>query len=576
MICSVAFAESTTIDFTTKTVTTVTGDGDQEKIGDGFALTSDGYTFTAVKNKGTSAPTQNASAKDIRLYAKNSLTVSSANNTMKQMVFTISKAGKKRLTEITPSVGSCTIDNTNWTVTWVYDAGTQEVTFTVGDKATYGTDGDSKAGQFDIDAVVISSEVGETVVDDDDDDQPTLTTVENIAAFAALAENTEAILKLKNVEVLWASGNDLFVRDNTAAIDFYKTGLSYTVGQVLNGTIIGKYSPYYDVPELAKTDNTNGDNITATSGSDPQPKAIDAAEFTSYLCDLIQVTGTLSIEGSNYYITDEDGNKIQLFDKYSVGNLSAATDGSTYTAVGIATIFKNTNEILLTKALTDEEVKATKAANIAAFKALDQNAVAELTLTNAQVLYNYNNDMFVRDATGALDLYKTGLEFTQNQILNGTITGTNTLYSGLPELKDMTENTLTATDGSAAEPVEVTMATIQNDQYLNDLVQLKSATISVVDSKYYVIDGDTQVQIYDKFKIDSEFEEGQAYDITGILVIFEETWEIYPTEAVLTGIREISTTETAVPVYNLAGQRVQRISKSGIYLKNGHKYLINK
>lgn len=106
------------------------------------------FKFVADQNGGTTKPAYNANNKDLRLYAKNTLTVTSGAD-ITSMVFNISKQGKKRLTDITASNGNVTISNPaegDWTVTWTGNAA--EVTFTVGEKATYGTDGESKAGQF--------------------------------------------------------------------------------------------------------------------------------------------------------------------------------------------------------------------------------------------------------------------------------------------------------------------------------------------------------------------------------------------------------------------------------------------
>jgi len=106
------------------------------------------FKFVADQNGGTTKPAYNANNKDLRLYAKNTLTVTSGAD-ITSMVFNISKQGKKRLTGITASNGNVTISNPaegDWTVTWTGNAA--EVTFTVGEKATYGTDGESKAGQF--------------------------------------------------------------------------------------------------------------------------------------------------------------------------------------------------------------------------------------------------------------------------------------------------------------------------------------------------------------------------------------------------------------------------------------------
>lgn len=150
LIAQMASAQ-TEIDFTQLTATATTDPK-------GYTLTEGDYTFTAVIGSGQTTPVHNSNYKDLRHYAGNILTVSGAS--MKQMVFVVSTAGKKRQAEITPSTGTVTVDTENWTVTWTSDEAVSEVTFTVGDKSVYGTDGSSKAGQFNVDKVTITADGG--------------------------------------------------------------------------------------------------------------------------------------------------------------------------------------------------------------------------------------------------------------------------------------------------------------------------------------------------------------------------------------------------------------------------------
>ena len=122
---------------------------DQETI----SLTCGDYLVTMSKDAGKTNPTVNLTYKDARAYAKAKVTVKNTKNVyMKKVVFNISVAGLKRLAPITASVGTvadqATGDNT---VTWTGEA--TEVTFTVGEKAEYGSDGASAAGQLDFDSI---------------------------------------------------------------------------------------------------------------------------------------------------------------------------------------------------------------------------------------------------------------------------------------------------------------------------------------------------------------------------------------------------------------------------------------
>lgn len=143
-----AFADNTTISWSAATDWTTT---------DGvLSYKQDPYTISVVKNNGATAPMVHTSANDLRAYAKNSITISTTGNAMTQLTFTVSKKGKYRQAEITASTGTVTVDKTKWIVTWTGSA--TEVKLTVGDQAVYGTEGETKAGQFCIDKVVVSTD----------------------------------------------------------------------------------------------------------------------------------------------------------------------------------------------------------------------------------------------------------------------------------------------------------------------------------------------------------------------------------------------------------------------------------
>lgn len=163
---------------------------------------------------------------------------------------------------------------------------------------------------------------------------------------------------------------------------------------------------------------------------------------------------------------------------------------------------------------------------IAEFCTLNNNESGTLKLTNAVVLYTHGNDMFVKDATGAMDFYSTSLSYNVGDVLNGTITGTYKLYNNMPELTTpISENTLVATAGSAPTPDEITTSDAADN--VCNLVKLSSAAVTENSGKFYV----DNVQIYDKFKLGYTIEAGKTYDIVGIMIPYNSTYELCPTEA---------------------------------------------
>lgn len=238
----------------------------------------------------------------------------------------------------------------------------------------------------------------------------------------------------------------------------------------------------------------------------------------------------------------------------------------------------------------------TKAENIAAFKALTSGTTATLTLKNAQVVYKNiyttksgatNTEYYVRDASGAIQFFNTDLELNVNQVINGTVEVTYSLFNEMPEATK-TANTsaekLTITDGEAAVPTKVTVADLTSDKYLCDLVTVENANIisetSGTYTNQYLTNGTDKVMIYDKFKTKTSITDGEGFDVTGILVTAKLSGniikELAPISApVPTGINNITTeaTDADAPAYNLSGQCVGKNAK-GVLIKNGKKYVV--
>lgn len=147
VLVSAAVMAQTTIDFTKLTWQN--------------PLVQSPYTFSADKNSGSTAPTQNTNSKDIRLYANNSLTISTSSGKICKIVFHISTNGLKQWADFTPNNGSVTVSKEKQTATWENAEGATSVTFTVGAKCKYGTAATTKAGQFFFNSVDIT-ELGGT------------------------------------------------------------------------------------------------------------------------------------------------------------------------------------------------------------------------------------------------------------------------------------------------------------------------------------------------------------------------------------------------------------------------------
>ena len=419
------------------------------------------------------------------------------------------------------------------------------------------------------------------------EDTPDTDIVENIAAFKALEDGTEATLKLNNAQVLFVSTNDTYIRDASGAIDFYQTGLSLEPGQVLNGTVTGKKATYNKIPELAKTDNTNADAFTATAGkAEPKVMTVAQAKSENNYCDLIKIEGVKvvsKVEGKYTNIYAYVGNdSIWIYDRFKVG-MGDWNENDTYNVEGILVPYSGKYEIYITQPLAAGETPdpgITTCANIAEFKALSSGTEAKLSLNDAVVLYATDRDVFVRDASGAIEFYNTGITFTAGQILNGSITGKYSPYNNLPELtkSDNTNDSgITFTEGGNTAPVKVKLAELFDMKYVCDMVEVEEeVTVQNIDNKIYAsIDGqEPKLQLYDKFKIAQDGIADGKYNVYGILTIYKDSYQLYPIGITpASGINDIvSDGDSDAPAYTISGQRVQSGFK-GIVIQNGRKFI---
>lgn len=132
-------------------------DGKATPSGQEWTATLGEVTLTCAKAEGVSNPVYNATGEDVRVYAKGTasvkVNVDNQDAIITNVVFNVSAQGKKRLSTYTANTGSAVVDVDAQTVTWTGE--TTEVTLTVGETATNGTES-SKAAQLCFDSFVVT------------------------------------------------------------------------------------------------------------------------------------------------------------------------------------------------------------------------------------------------------------------------------------------------------------------------------------------------------------------------------------------------------------------------------------
>lgn len=238
-------------------------------------------------------------------------------------------------------------------------------------------------------------------------------------------------------------------------------------------------------------------------------------------------------------------------------------------------------------------------ADIAEFTAMSLGSEADLKLTDAQVLYAYKNDAYLRDATGTLRLASTGLTLQTGDVLNGNLYGCFVKNSLVPELRPIEGSTnadnLTITAGTDPEPLAIELAQA-NSSMLANLITINAAQMVSSPSGHagiYVVTPDgTEIRLYNSFALKLTMPknyEGKYYQLTGVLitanVIGETILNLALTKAPVevegpTAISSLQALPHPADIYTLSGILIRRQTvslqglPSGVYIVEGRKVVI--
>lgn len=286
-----------------------------------------------------------------------------------------------------------------------------------------------------------------------------------------------------------------------------------------------------------------------------------------YVKGKISEIAEVSVENGNatYYISDDgtNNNQLYVFRGKFLKNANFTAEGQIavndeVVVCGILVNYRSSkaadtdpttpeitqpNYIYMLNGKTEDDTPVTieTAANIKAFKAMAENTVAELTLTNATVLYKNvngsNTELFIRDSSGAMDLYNMGITAEAGQVLNGTIIGMRGANSGFtPSMKShsKTDVATVTVSGEAGDVEAVNIGFDEAADYYCDYVLLNDVTLSE-DLKKALDEDSEELPLYDRFqlKLLSNLKTDTQYDIYGLMY---DGGEQYGPELVVTKV----------------------------------------
>ena len=308
--------------------------------------------------------------------------------------------------------------------------------------------------------------------------------------------------------------------------DIVSTG-TYTAGEA-TGTWTGEASEVvFTRPSGSGHWRVQKIEVTVGAGDPTQLSAPTISGETSFE-ESTTVTITTTEEGATILYTTNDD------DPTEAGVTYTAPFELTATATVKACVKKNDKfSPIATKTFTKIEVSGVS--TIAAFNALangTDNVV--LNLTNAKVLAaSIQNKAFViNDGTGGTELYGITLNAKQGDILNGAVTGKRVDYNGITELSIGTSHpahTLTVTEGTPA-PTAATVADVANAEIFGDLYKLVNVQVVEDGGKFYMKDGEIQMQVFNSLKISGITLAAGQFNIEGVVGAYKENKQFLPTK----------------------------------------------
>ena len=256
--------------------------------------------------------------------------------------------------------------------------------------------------------------------------------------------------------------------------------------------------------------------------------------------------------------------------------------------VGTTTIrVKSDNAVEATCQVT---VKEMSVCSIAEFKQREAGSTMLLNLTDAEVLYVYQNDAYVRGTTGSIILDNKELNLKKDDHVNGTIRLMSDIRNKMPvamSTEGTSADALFVTAGSGAQPREVNIDELTEADYC-DYVLVKAGRLKY-DSGVWVVNSNDEkkARLRNTFNVAGitlKDYDGNYYDIRAIYgtnvvngsVINELYMLTTPTKVEApTGIMQIISSlddKANSPTYNMAGQRVSNNFK-GLIIKDGKKFM---
>ena len=585
-------------------------------------VTQDGVTIVFDKASGSNAPAWYAAG--LRLYAKNTVTISAETN-ITNITFNWEKQGSKDFAALTANVGAYTHPEKAGVATWTGSA--KEVVFTLGDKGqlqlntlSVSLDGESSGEQPGEDpgeepGENPGEEPGENPGEGGSDlwllvtDASTLSVGDQVViaaveADAALSTNQKS--NNRGQANVTKSANTLTINEEVQVLTLetgnkantlpLNTGSGYLYAASSSSNYLRTETTLSDnsswvitISEgvasiVAQGENTRNvmqynqqSSLFACYGSASQG-AIALYKKASAESVILAptITGEVNfLDKTTVSITAEEGLKVF----YTLDGTEPTNASTEYTAPFELTATTTVKAVAYdgdkASAVVSKTFTKTPLIGCAEANALAEGEIAYMKPFDIVYVVEGTGYIYIKDETGTALIYSYDWDeptyFAAGDHVEGFI-GKSSPYNGLPELKPNVDyNDLTITKGGAAsEPTIFAEAPLATDVHkyvqFNGVKFTETVTfVEGVASNATMLVGETEVTVRNAFKLGADLVAEKPYNVVGFVAIYKENVQVYflSAEALTTAVDNVT-----------VNQNITKFFENGqlIIIKDGVKF----
>ena len=351
----------------------------------------------------------------------------------------------------------------------------------------------------------------------------TAPTVANIAAYAALADNSNAAIS-NPVVVTYANGQNTYVKDATGFLCIYGNELSgkYSQGDVIPAGFGGLKTTYNNGAEMHFP---LFGFVDATETQSVQPDEVTVANFgNSQMWQYVVLKGAQITYHNGKYLGFRVDNSTDSVAGYNQFNLTLPDLDATYDIYGIVTSYQGNIQMYPIEFVDNNP---TTVGSIAELLALESGKNATFT-TPVTAVYHSGKQLYIKDVNDDFMLVYGSLSNTYNNgdVLND-IAGNWTIHNGLTEIIPVAATFGEATPGTPVEPETLAIEEISQD-LIHSYLRIENCTIDSIagsNGRNFTLTDETGDMImrmnFNEVTIGEDFDFDATYNVEGFLAFYK-------------------------------------------------------